>query len=607
MINEEIISYIKNAKQHGLSLDAIRMNLKTGGWNDADIDEAFTVTERSLASGLVPPKPLNFNLTTSQNHVETNPINEVNPAYKGGEQNAFVGGITSMPVKKKSHVVLFTTLIIIFFLLGGTAFAFYKKIIPLPTFVTKYFEKPPYDEQNLISGLLFKMAQINTAKYGVSTEVALGARDAEAKPLMLTGDYGPTDFDQTEYFPTEFKLKTSVSASTDFTNSANSDWSINFDTSGDFGDLYYQINVDSLKKGQNIYFKVNNLPAIFSFFPFPKSQWFLLDFDRIDEIAKQHLSEEEYASYQANGARDKEDFKKDLLDYEAKYKENREKFTRIMKNFVLKADEYKILAFKEPPLKDNTAVVPLYRYSLMFRPGTLSTFFEGFARDVLNQEFPDEQKANEEFLADLQSENGKEVMKYLEENTTILLWVYENGLPESMKIKFRFVPGNENANFNDKQINFETNLKLSNINEPLVIDAPANAKSFFQYMFDSLESANIKATNAKIISNLSTIRAEAELFYDDKGNYGAKTSGGCNVSGTLFASPRVANLLIEIKNIQTKESLLNKTTCFSNKDAYAVSAPLLDVGDGQKYFCVDSSGISRETRSQAITTICPSF
>ncbi len=603
MINEEIISYIKNAKEHGLSLDAIRMNLKTGGWNDADIDEAFTVTERSLAHSIVPTRPPVMNSAENTNLSQIQ-INSVNTPQM---QTGFVGGAPSMGAKKKSHFVLITTLVIIFLIIGGTGFAFYKKIIPLPSFITKLLDKPPYDEQNLISGLLFKMAQINTAKYTVSTEISLGARDADAKPLVLTGDLAPTNFDQNEYFPTEFKFNTSITADTDFTNSANSDWKINLDTSGDLGDLYYQVNIDSLKKGKNIYFKVNNLPAIFSFFPFPKSQWFLLDFDNLDEIAKQHLTKEEYEEFKSGTDANGEDFKKQLLEYEATYKENREKATRIMKKFVLMADEYKILAFKEPPLKDEITVVPLYRYSLMFKPDTIAPFIEAFMRDVLNEEFPEDREENEKIIAELKSENAIQVMKYVEENTNMILWVDQNGLPESMKFKFRVVPGNVNANLNEKQFNLETNFKLANINEPLVIDAPANAKSFFQYIFDSLESAKIKANNAKMISNLATLRAEAELYYDSKSNYGGKTNGGCAVSGTLFSSPRIANLLNEIKDIQVKENLQGKTACFSNKDAYAITTPLIDVGDGQKYFCVDSAGTARETRSHAIAPICPSF
>lgn len=600
MINEEIISYIKNAKEHGITLDAIRMNLKTGGWNDADIDEAFAVTERTIAFGVTSPLP-----QKPKENTLPNLANQVIP----GEQNAFVN-INAMPVavqNKKSHVVLISVFVIILLILGGTGFVFYKKIIPLPSFINKYLEKPPYDEQNLISGLLFKMAQIKTLKYTVATEVSLGARDADAKPLILTGDLAPTSFDQTEYFPTEFKLNTSITAETDLSSIENLDWKINLDTSGDFGDLYYQINLDSIKKGKNIYFKVNNLPSIFSFFPFPKSQWFLLDFDSIDEIAKQRLSAEEYEKFKTNSNIDGDNLEKQLLEYEASYKENREKITRIMKKFILLADEYKILAFKEPPLKDEITVEPLYRYSLMFRPGTLAPFLEAFSRDVLNQEFPEDREENEKFIAELKSENALQVNKYLEENTTIILWVNENGLPESMKIKFRFVPGDVNANFNEKQINIETNLILTNVNAPIAIDAPANAKSFFQYVFDSLESSKIKARNAKMIANLSQIRADAELFYDNKKNYGAKTNGGCNVSGTLFSFPQVANLLVEIKNIQIDENLQSKTICFSDKNSYAITIPLIDDGDGQKYFCIDSTGTTRETKSHAIAPICPSF
>lgn len=599
MINEEIISYIKNAKEHGISLDAIRMNLKTGGWNDTDIDEAFTVTERTINLGMTTSPPLK-------------PIQNLNPSSNPNvanqEQNGFVSATPFTPVAtKKSSFTFILILIIIFLILGGTGFAFYKKIIPLPSFINKYLEKPPYTEENLISGLLFKMAQINTVKYTTSGQVSLGPREVDAKPLILTGDLAPTNFDQTEYFPTEFKINASITTEADLKNFTNSDWKINFDTSGDFGDLYYQVNVDSIKKGENIYFKINNLPTLFSVLPIPKSQWFLLDFDSIDKIIKQKVSEEEYKQYLNETSDSTDEFRKSLLEYETTYKESREKAMRITQKFFLMADEYKILAFKEIPAKDEITTVPLYRYSLMFRPNTLAPFLEAFTREVMDQEFPEDKEINDDFILELKSENALQVIKYIEENTNMLLWVDENGLPESFKYKFRIVPGNVNANFNEKQINFEINLKIQNINQPLIIEAPANAKSFFQYIFDSLETAKIKAINANIMSNLASIRLEAELFYDKKGNYGAKTSGGCSVSGTLFASPQISNTINEINDLLNEEKIIGKVVCFGNKDDYAISAPLLDIGDGQKYFCVDSSLEVRETRSHAISTTCPSF
>ena len=81
--------------------------------------------------------------------------------------------------------------------------------------------------------------------------------------------------------------------------------------------------------------------------------------------------------------------------------------------------------------------------------------------------------------------------------------------------------------------------------------------------------------DASIKANLSGLRAQAELFYDNT-NYSYKN---------LCKDSRVKDILSEIKDASGK-----KIKCNSNKDNYAISSPLKS--DSSIQYCVDSTGFA---------------
>ena len=58
MINNELLEYIKHQRQIGISRETISGNLKSTGWNDADINEAFVaITPVPVSTGTFTPIP----------------------------------------------------------------------------------------------------------------------------------------------------------------------------------------------------------------------------------------------------------------------------------------------------------------------------------------------------------------------------------------------------------------------------------------------------------------------------------------------------------------------------------------------------------------------
>ncbi len=120
----------------------------------------------------------------------------------------------------------------------------------------------------------------------------------------------------------------------------------------------------------------------------------------------------------------------------------------------------------------------------------------------------------------------------------------------------------------------------------------------------SLSSARGKANDAKTQAELSSMRAQAELFYSSNGNYGTGTALTDCSAGSLFLSGTntLAALLGGIPTGYTKACYTDPTS--GNATAWAVSASNTSTSAS---FCVDSSGQSK-TYSSAPTValaVCP--
>lgn len=126
----------------------------------------------------------------------------------------------------------------------------------------------------------------------------------------------------------------------------------------------------------------------------------------------------------------------------------------------------------------------------------------------------------------------------------------------------------------------------------------------------SLNDARARASNSTVSQTVTDMRAEAEIFYSASNN---TYTNLCNANSDF---DRFASVLISETNaVQAKSNTLateqdvQTFICHIALDgsSYAISAPLLDVGDGQKYFCIDSSGWAGQTLLPLGSgeTVCP--
>ena len=108
----------------------------------------------------------------------------------------------------------------------------------------------------------------------------------------------------------------------------------------------------------------------------------------------------------------------------------------------------------------------------------------------------------------------------------------------------------------------------------------------------SLNTARGKGNDAKVKVQLSGLRASAEIYYDNNGNYGAAASDLCSAAFFSDVTSGMSQYTLST-NYPTGATL----SCHTSGTAYAVSALLPGAG-GTNTWCVDSLGKSKSEGAQ---------
>ena len=139
----------------------------------------------------------------------------------------------------------------------------------------------------------------------------------------------------------------------------------------------------------------------------------------------------------------------------------------------------------------------------------------------------------------------------------------------------------------------------------------------------SLSSARNKGKDAAVKSQLSSMRAQAEIFYSTAETYvGICTSDIATAPGAFNGAGGLLTAILNSEGVSTSLNTAGTTagnaatspysiTCNSLADAWAADAPLVSVAAVSpatvKMYCVDSTGASKETATAlgAGATVCP--
>src|SRR3989344_906486 len=143
--NPELLKFIQQALGTGQSKDEVKKSLNDAGWQDVDIAAGFSEIEKTSASLVQPAQ--------SQQPVQ----------------------VQHPPSSSRKIIIAISIAVVVAVLLGGGAYAYFMKI--------GLFARPPYAEDNLMSGILIAASKIDTSSYSISASVSVGKGDAVAEPF----------------------------------------------------------------------------------------------------------------------------------------------------------------------------------------------------------------------------------------------------------------------------------------------------------------------------------------------------------------------------------------------------------------------------------------
>jgi hypothetical protein len=378
-----------------------------------------------------------------------------------------------------------------------------------------------------------------------------------------------------EYFPTELNASLSASAQTDLSDKVSADWKFNVDATGDFGDLTYKFNVDALKKASIYYFRINNMPSFFfSYVGLEKNQWVSVDPSKADSDSGS------YGGYSSSADA--------LSEAEKTYKEHREEIANLLKKIVKIADEKNLLTLKNPAHSEKINGRDLYRYDLLINKDAILPFYESVSEEFNKTDIKNSYPVIEDsaYLEYLKSPEFNEVFDYYQKNTTWTLWVDAQGFPAIISYSMRIVPQDSATQLKDKQVNLVFKLELSDINRPVKIDAPQDAKDL-QEIINSNPYFK-KGQDASIKGNLSVLLTSSAVYYNKNKNY----DNWCISEDYVAVKEEIDDTYGEGSKVVCK---CNTANCALAKK-WCVSA----LPNSGEYYCVDSSGIKTESESSKI-------
>ncbi len=124
----------------------------------------------------------------------------------------------------------------------------------------------------------------------------------------------------------------------------------------------------------------------------------------------------------------------------------------------------------------------------------------------------------------------------------------------------------------------------------------------------SLNTARSKGNDASIQSNLSAVRTQAQLYYEDVGgnSYGteAVVPGDCAASNNMFSDSNISRAVAAADTANGGGTIICNVSVDGTE--YAVSAQM--VADSSKSWCIDSTSVGKMidgVNFGATDTVCP--
>lgn len=418
--------------------------------------------------------------------------------------------LSTVHVGQKHKVVMIAGLAVAIFLAIGVIVAL-AGYVKLPSFLTGLFGGAPYTEEQLLEGIATGLAEIKTAGYKVSFKAESVEKDPDTyllpEEFKLDDDYDMSQF--LAMIPGDMRVFGSVAGQFDIGEHQVPDIKTQIAGSYETDDFSLSVDVEVIMANEEgLYVRVNRMPSLMFFdFSDVKGQWM--------HVIDGGLADSFMGDYQ-------EDFTEEVMA-DPVVKQQIEMLTELVR-------EHPVLKLAGTPSKDEVNGEKAYKYSLILNGDEMQAFFaegekqftEEFGKHNFFTELADE--------IDLDMLTSSAYIDYINTHNKLVLWIRPDGIPVRFGLESRIAIDNDVEN--------------------------------------PLDSARTKGEDAWKKQRLSSLRAEAEIHFDD--------------NGYSYQDFCVSEVFYFIDDDW-------EYTCNDSAEAYAVDVALSD-----GYYCIDSTGFANE-------------
>jgi len=295
---------------------------------------------------------------------------------------------------------------------------------------------------------------------------------------------------------TKAKIKFGGTAERSKDKQVDAEFHAAFDLS--LGDLSFALDGDLLKKGEIFYGRINKMPSLFADVSVFKQKWV--------KITKDDFSGWGYFEVDTVGD-PKKDLSVTVLDQ--------------MKLALTIANEEQVLNvdFNLPDEKIENK--NYYVYQISFQPEKVAKWYERLEKE-LREKYGDMAivKLDKDTLSLLQSDSFKEYMKYINDNNRWKIVVDpRSGFPVRFDTWSRLVPPDSATKLAKRQFELSGSLKLTNINQPIVVTEPQESITVEDVMISFMGITKEEYRFQQQESRISLVRSALRSFKSYTGAY----------------------------------------------------------------------------------------
>lgn len=327
-----------------------------------------------------------------------------------------------------------------------------------------------------------------------------------------------------QYLPPELSAHMGVAflVAKQTSSSTIPDLDVSFDTDLELGDMSYKLAADLRKVDENFYLRVRNIPGIIlSLMPFPKNTWVVVTPHDIanasttpNDLATAFLSGfvEGFTNAAAAQSTSTPTAPSSLEEDEGK--EARE----ALRAALLYAAEERLVRFRTEPTMVLENEKTLFQYDLLLdRDVFVKVLDRLFSDPLLTKDMDEEDKTK--VLEFIHGDEYAGIFDAFATNTSYILYVDEQGFPVRFEMSMRIVPPDTAEQLAGKQLRFTLSFGLDEINTPVAIEVPADARPMSE-MWKEGESSTSTTTPSGLLDRAqlgaSVLMSAAGYPYPDQ-------------------------------------------------------------------------------------------